>query len=606
MRSGVRVLAGLAPAVLLAVDPGGWYPFGPIKWLLASTLALGGAALVLPERSVQVPRPLALALAGFVAWLAVAAAVGEDPLYAWIGTPERHLGVLTWVICALLLVTGTALSERDGRTVVDGLLAAGLGVGAMATAEALGWEPAVLDVADRLSGSVGSPAYLGAAAALLLPICAATALAARPTPASSRPPESADDVSERRDAGWGWGRAVAAVVASGLLLVALVGSGARAAWVGVAAALVVVVAARGSHLWARVRADPRRSVALGAGAALAAVLVVVLSPVGARIADATDPGAAGGRGRLDEWRVATRVVADHPLTGVGPEGYRTVFEDGVDDAYERAHGREQQPDRAHSGPLDVALAGGLPLLAAWVAVLAVVARAAWRALRRGPAWQQGIAAALVAHWVGQLLLFPVVELEPVAWLLAGLLVTTTTGAGQPRRVVPGWVGAGLGVLAVVAGLAGVTDVVADRRADRAVAALERGDTRSAVVAADAAADLRPDIVRLHLLAARAAVADAQGALGGLQRVDDALAVSPRDPIARRERLRLLVQRAESTLTRDHLQVARVELGAALRDDPHSAALWRLDARLAAAEGDAAAAARATARADALTPPEDRR
>ena len=37
------------------------------------------------------------------------------------------------------------------------MLVAGAGVGGVATAEALGWEPRLLDIANRLSGSFGSP-----------------------------------------------------------------------------------------------------------------------------------------------------------------------------------------------------------------------------------------------------------------------------------------------------------------------------------------------------------------------------------------------------------------------------------------------------------------
>src|SRR5690606_23151568 len=148
----------------------------------------------------------------------------------------------------------------------------------------------------------------------------------------------------------------------------------------------------------------------------------------------TDDDAPGGRGRIDEWRVATRVIADHPVLGVGPEGYRIAFAGGVDDGYEVAHGRDPQPDRAHSGPLDVTLAGGVPALLAWGAGAALVVRAAWRALRRGPPLVAGLAAALVAHLVGQLTLFPLAEVEPVAWLLAGLVLAAAPGAAEtPAR-----------------------------------------------------------------------------------------------------------------------------------------------------------------------------
>jgi O-antigen ligase len=591
-RTGARLLAALAPAALLVVDPWGWYPFGPVRWLLISTLALAGPAVAIHGGALRrPPRGLGLAVAAFVGWLLVAGWFADDPLYAWMGTPERHLGVLTWLLCALLMLTGFALvGDGDGdrvATVVDGLLVAGLGVGAVATAEALGWEPSVLDVASRLSGPLGSPAYLGAATALLLPVAVALAV-----------PHAADGSRVRV-----WAARAAVVV----LVVACLGSGARAAWVGLAAAAAVAAAAHAPALWRALRARPGRAAVGGAFVLAAAVVVLVATPVGARLGAATDPDAAGGRGRLDEWRVAARVVADHPVVGVGPEGYRTAFHEAVDARYERTHGRDQQPDRAHSAPLDLALDGGVPLALAWLAVVTVVGRSCWRALRQGPYWAQGVAAGLVAHVVGQLLLFPIAELEPVAWLLAGIVVAATprpTGSGQDVRGGRGLATA-LGALAIVAALAGVTDVVADHRAERAVEALHRGDTRAAATAADAAADLRPDEVRLHLLASRAAVADGRGAQAGLERVDDALRVSPRDPIARLEHTALLVQRAEATQTPEHLAAARRELDRRLRDDPFAAALWRLDARLANVEGDSATAARATRRADALTPPAER-
>src|SRR5262245_48430929 len=136
-RIGGRVLAALAPAVLLAVDPWGWYPFGPIKWVLVLTLSVGGAFLVLAETGESVERGVRLAVGGFLGWLTLATLLGEDGAYAWFGTPERHFGLLTWALCGLLLFAGVALHERC-RPLVTGLVVAGFGVGAVATAEALG------------------------------------------------------------------------------------------------------------------------------------------------------------------------------------------------------------------------------------------------------------------------------------------------------------------------------------------------------------------------------------------------------------------------------------------------------------------------------------
>ena len=45
-RRAPGVLAALAPVTLLVLDPAGWFPFGPVKWLAVSTLVLGGSASV--------------------------------------------------------------------------------------------------------------------------------------------------------------------------------------------------------------------------------------------------------------------------------------------------------------------------------------------------------------------------------------------------------------------------------------------------------------------------------------------------------------------------------------------------------------------------------
>jgi hypothetical protein len=197
----------LAPGVVLAVDPGGWYPFGPLRWLVTTTLVLAAAALALATsgRPLTLPRSTWWACLALVAAMALSGAVGLEGLYAWTGTPEREAGVLLWVVCAVSLVLGSTFA--GSRLLGPGLLAAGLALGATATAEALGWEPALFDVGMRLTGLMGSSAFLGAAASLLLPISVGL------TVARGRPLVR-----------------LASATASITLLVALVGSGARAAW----------------------------------------------------------------------------------------------------------------------------------------------------------------------------------------------------------------------------------------------------------------------------------------------------------------------------------------------------------------------------------------
>src|SRR4051794_23274545 len=97
-RVGAVMLAATLPLTALVVDPGGWYPFGPSKWLVMTALVLGGSAVVFWTRPARWSRPVTTAAWLLVAWLGVAAIAGADPLYAWTGTPERHLGVLAWVL----------------------------------------------------------------------------------------------------------------------------------------------------------------------------------------------------------------------------------------------------------------------------------------------------------------------------------------------------------------------------------------------------------------------------------------------------------------------------------------------------------------------------
>ena len=577
-RVGVVALAATIPLTALVVDPGGWYPFGPSKWLVVTTLLVGGAGALWWDRPLRCSRPVTLAAWLLVGWLAIAALGGEDRVYAWIGTPERHLGVIAWALCALALTAGQSLDPAGDRWAFTGALAiTGVGVGGLATAQALGWEPSLFAVtAGRLTATMGSAAYLGALTALVLPALAGIAL---------------DHELDRR---------LRTVAALGLvpLTVACLGSGARAAWLGLAAATIVVAVGRRRWLLAH-----RRLAAAGAVAALVGLTaVVLLSPVGHRLSAATDPDAAGGRSRVDEWRVATRVIARHPVLGVGPEGYRIAFAEGATDAYQRAYGRDPLPDRAHSGPLDVALAGGLPALAAWGVAVALMARAAFRAVRTERAWLAGLGAGLVAHFTGQLLLFPTAELEPVAWLLAGLLIAATTDRTELRaRVVARPLAAAMGVVAIVALLAGSSDVMADRHAAAAVAADQRGDTEAAVREAGRAVDLRPDELRLHLLLARALVADGRSTSSAIAVVDDALRVSPGDPIARHERARLLVQRAGATHRPDDLAAARADVDALVASDPTVTASWMLAGAVAELADDQSAAEAAFLRAQALSP-----
>src|SRR3546814_17970292 len=100
-------LAALAPVSMLAVVPSGWYPFGPVKWLVVSVLVAAGSAVVLRTGEVHLPRSIRVAVTMLLAALAVGAVVGLAPLSAWIGPPERRFGFGNWCLFPAALAAGS-------------------------------------------------------------------------------------------------------------------------------------------------------------------------------------------------------------------------------------------------------------------------------------------------------------------------------------------------------------------------------------------------------------------------------------------------------------------------------------------------------------------
>ena len=316
------VALGLVLAAgVLVVDPAGWEPFGPAKWAAVVVVGLAAPAVALalavpshsPRPRLRLTRRASLAWVVFLLWVCIAATRGLDPHLAWTGTPQRHFGALTWVLCALLFWAGHTVDQRAGGRLLAAVAAATGGLaGVWSVAELAGWEPVHLASSSRLVGPLGSASYLGAAEALLVPI--AVGLAADP---ALRP-----------------SRRVLAAGAAALGTVALVGSGARAAWVGVLIAAATLAWIRRDALRRRLRGEVLRGKVLkGKVVALAALGVAALSGLAVvtgtagRVPDVLHSSDPGGISRLAEWEVAGKVLVTHPLTGVGPEGYRIACSD---------------------------------------------------------------------------------------------------------------------------------------------------------------------------------------------------------------------------------------------------------------------------------------
>jgi O-antigen ligase len=564
-----RAAVVLVLATVCAVDPAGLRPFTTLRWALVGVAAAVAAASV----AWRIPRRLLWLWLGLLAALAVATVVALDPLLAVVGHPRRHLGLVGWAVAFLAFAAGSGLAEDGARRVVGwAAVAAGVVTGVATVADLAGWDPAgVVFAGGRIGGLLGQPVYLGAVSVLLGPVAVGLAsdLAAY-TPRSRR---------IRRQI------AVALLGAAGFAVAAL-GTGTRGAWLGILVAVVVA--------WPHLRGlvPGRRWVAVVGAAVLAAL--VVAGPVGSRAAAALDPDDAGGRGRLDEWAVAAAVIAERPLTGAGPEGYRIAAPAHVDGDYTRRHGRDELIDRAHSAPLDVAASAGIPAAVAYVALVgAVVVRCVRTSRRARDPLLAGMALGVVAWAVQQVVGFPVAEVDPAAWLLAGLVVA---GAPRPERAA-GRAGRALAAtLAAVLVAAGVTAVVADR-------SLQRATDRRDLADADRATALRPDDVDGWYLAAQVAASGPSllAVDAGLDRVEEGLGHLPRDPALRELHEALLTERALRSELPEDLEAAARAARRGIAADPAGPAHHRRLGLVLAAQGRDGEATAALRRALDLDP-----
>ncbi|MGB0113287.1 MAG: hypothetical protein WBP59_08725, partial [Ilumatobacteraceae bacterium] len=227
----VGLLAAALPfTAVVALDPSGWFPFSVAKWSAVVVVGLAScAAALVAAATVPMNRPLgrvervgAVMFLSLVAVTALSAVWGLDGIYTWIGTPVRHLGALTWLFFGAMFLVGHRVADADRsiETVVHGVVLAGLALGLYCVVEATFGAPVeFVSNSSRLGGPFGSAAYLGAACCLLGPVALSMAV----------------------DRGTSTAWRLTAGSAAALLTVAFVGSGSRAAFVGVLVAVLIGV-----------------------------------------------------------------------------------------------------------------------------------------------------------------------------------------------------------------------------------------------------------------------------------------------------------------------------------------------------------------------------
>jgi O-antigen ligase len=160
------------------------------------------------------------------------------------------------------------------------------------------------------------------------------------------------------------------IVAVPALLVALVATQTRNAWIGVFLGVTVLLTIRN---WKFIIIPP----------VLAAIAFVVApGQIQQRAESFLNPSDPASRDRMVMWKIGADIVRDHPLLGVGPvmiervyTGYRQKYPDAVNPTN----------PHLHNVPIQIAAERGIPALLVWLWFIAVAARDLWRQLRRGQA-----------------------------------------------------------------------------------------------------------------------------------------------------------------------------------------------------------------------------
>jgi O-antigen ligase len=105
--------------------------------------------------------------------------------------------------------------------------------------------------------------------------------------------------------------------------------------------------------------------------------------------------------RGDFWRAGWKMTLDHPVFGVGLDGYRDHYRVSRDLVAALRPGSDAMTDSAHNVFLDISSGGGFPLLIIYVFLVGLTIFSAIKVIRRGTGFDFGFAAVLGA-WVAYL------------------------------------------------------------------------------------------------------------------------------------------------------------------------------------------------------------
>jgi O-antigen ligase len=374
-------------------------------------VVMGVCWLASPARFAVLRSGLAAALGAFLAWSLLAWWFAVDRLHALVGEQLQFQGLAVTGAYAVFMVTAWATVRTPRRRLLF-LLAVAIGgtlVALYAVAQRAGLDPIWPALPrDRVFSTIGQANALAAYLVLTIPLAVALGGRSRPGPL-----------------------AVAGVVV--VMLAALAFTLSRGGYLGLATTALAMGAA--IALWRRplvTRRHMRIAVLIGLVAFGSILAIPGARATAERVAQrallTADLSESSTQIKLDLWAVGMAIAADHPVVGVGLDNYVLVFDDYRD---QLSVGRAEQmarfrPESPHNVYLGWAVGAGLPALAAYLTIVAIVVRRliiGLRVIQEPRAWL--LAAAVFAAVSGHL----VTDLFMTAETTGSLLFWTILGVG---------------------------------------------------------------------------------------------------------------------------------------------------------------------------------
>ncbi|MBI3922899.1 MAG: O-antigen ligase family protein [Armatimonadetes bacterium] len=337
------------------------------------------------------------------------------------------------LVLLLLIPVGwiTARTFRDtqgARRLAHAVLWGGFVASAVALCQHFGFDPTGLPRVGVVS-TLGNSNHLGAFLCMVFPVGFGLLL------------------GERRRV-----RLVLLSAATSVVLLAVVYSLARAAWLGLASALMVFLLLNAKRLApADCRTHGRRFVA-SLGVALLVIAVALLDPVtrsraGEQIARLCEYHAGSGAYRVHLWETSVAGLKHRPWLGMGPDTFwRTylLYQAPNASVWRLTEGQRVNslPDSPHNIFLEGLLASGLIGYASYLALLALYFHRVATMLRANTDDSEffytstGLAAGLVAYLVDGFFEIDVIAIKLLSWIMVGMIFGYSTDGDSPAPQTP--------------------------------------------------------------------------------------------------------------------------------------------------------------------------